>query len=247
VIYALHGTMGMAADWGQPLDKLGMDAGLIHAIDLWEYTGTSLREFAKRFNHVVRDKGCDENILLGYSMGARLALHVLLDDASLWRKAVIVSAHTGLVGKERMLRVKSDAVWAEKIRTERWVEVLREWNDQPIFKTRTQMGGDTDSNQDNTLCMGDRSLLESKKEMVAESFHQWSLGQQEDLLADLKKVNTPVLWFTGEEDLKFTDIAKLAVRELPSSRHAVVTGAGHRVPWENPCFFTQELLRFVKT
>ena len=63
------------------------------------------------------------DVLLGYSMGGRLALHMLSADgaARRWRKAIIISASPGIVSlTERRRRLDNDRRWAERFRMENW-------------------------------------------------------------------------------------------------------------------------------
>ena len=73
-------------------------------------------------------------MLLGYSLGGRLALHALLHAPELWAGALVVGADTGLADpKEREARVRWDAAWAERFLNEPWEDVLRDWDAQAVF------------------------------------------------------------------------------------------------------------------
>ncbi len=227
MIYALHGAVGHADDWKNIASSLaGSDGVRMSRVDLWRYLmccPMSLTEFAAAFNKEVmaQTKHSDEKpVLLGYSMGGRLALHVLLDNPSLWGGAVIVSAHTGIDVSERSARLASDAEWAAKAIKGEWKTFVEEWNGQGVL--------------DNDV-MPNRNNLEQRRQPVARSFMDWSLGQQEDLLENLgsEEISCPVLWVVGEGDQKFTQVGKKAVARIPSAELKVMSGAGHRVPWEN--------------
>lgn len=239
MIYALHGAVGHADDWKFLSSGLVSNGAgeRVSRVDLWRYLmccPQSLREFASAFNKEVlaqqsRQKNAeDKPVLLGYSMGGRLALHVLLDSPDIWGGVIIVSAHTGIPESERPARLAMDAEWAAKALKGDWPEFLNQWNAQGVL--------DTD-------VMPNRLNLEQRRQPVARSFMDWSLGNQEDLLPMLKSAETccPILWVVGENDQKFTKVAREVAREMPSVQLEIVADAGHRVPWEQPEEFTKIL------
>jgi len=205
-IQALHGMLGERGDWDFLPEA--------DAPDLWSWNCG--------FDRIE----LDADVVIGYSMGGRLALHAL-DQV---KAAVIVSAHTGLAeGREE--RLENDLRWAAKVRSMGWQEFLSEWHAQSVFA-----GGGYEP---------DRSGLESRREEIAQAFDRWSLGRQEDLLPGLAETRIPVLWVNGELDEKFTCIGAEACNALPLGEHVVVEGCGHRVPWEVPEKFTQLIKEFL--
>ena len=102
----------------------------------------SLWDFGRALNQRVAQEAAagERRVLLGYSLGGRLALHTLLDAAfihpGLWDAAVIVSAHPGLsVGSanERSLRIAADERWAERFERDPWPRLVNDWGAQPVF------------------------------------------------------------------------------------------------------------------
>eukprot|EP00112_Aurelia_sp_Birch-Aquarium-sp1_P009838 Seg21331.1 transcript_id=Seg21331.1/GoldUCD/mRNA.D3Y31 product="putative 2-succinyl-6-hydroxy-2 4-cyclohexadiene-1-carboxylate synthase" protein_id=Seg21331.1/GoldUCD/D3Y31 len=200
-------------------------------VDLWQYLACcpmSLKEVGTAFNKEVK---AQKPNLLGYSMGGRLALHALLDEPSKWNKAVIVSAHTGLPADARDARLAHDAAWAAKALKGDWKEFLTEWNAQGVL-------------QDSTT-LPDRNALEPRRQAVARSFMDWSLGQQEDLRKKLHKITSPVLWVVGEHDEKFGAIAEEAVTLIPHAELVTIPNAHHRVPWDRPTAFAEAIHHFL--
>jgi 2-succinyl-6-hydroxy-2,4-cyclohexadiene-1-carboxylate synthase len=228
MIWALHGNLGSPSDW----DGLEEACGLpVRAVDLYaarqprDQVGAWLRE-------LVKDDA--EPVLLGYSMGGRLALGALVEDPSAWAAAVVVSAHAGLSDPlEREVRTGVDAVWAERIRVGEpgWENFLEAWDAQPV------LGGKAGAR-----CPGRRVWRES---LVA-GFEEWSLGRQPDFVHVFGGVEIPLLWVTGGDDLKFAREAERACAVLPAAEHLVVGGAGHRVPWEAPERFGAAVRTFAE-
>lgn len=228
MIYALHGALGMAQDWKPLAKELSRP---LSRVDLWQYLACcpmSLPEFGAAFNKEVTASAPD---LIGYSMGGRLALHALLDRPEMWRKAIIVSAHTGLDPSQRNARLAQDAAWAAKALKGDWKEFLIEWNAQGVLS--------------DSALLPDRSTLEPRRQAVARSYMDWSLGQQEDLTERLHEITCPLLWIVGEHDEKFRAIAEHAVSHIPNAQLHVIPNAHHRVPWDQPQAFTKAVQQFL--
>lgn len=228
MITALHGSVGSSIDW----NSLTLPHVTINGINLWKYLdqeSVSLQETGKLIN---QQASAGSSILMGYSLGGRIALHSLLEKKSTWKKAIIISSHTGLATeKERNERKTHDQQWSEKINNLPWEVFLKEWNQQAILP-------DCD--------LPDRVHLKQYKSQIAQSFIDWSTGQQNDLLNKLSNVKIPVLWVTGEEDGKFSKIGSQASKKMPNCQHVVIPDCGHRVPWEQPNSFQKVVCDFLK-
>lgn len=62
----------------------------------------------------------------------------------------------------------------------------------------------------------------------------------------LGEIGAPTLVMIGEQDLEdFQRIASHLAESIPDARKAVIPGAGHLLPFEQPVLFREELLRFL--
>ncbi|MBK1832913.1 alpha/beta fold hydrolase [Roseibacillus ishigakijimensis] len=235
MIWCLHGAIGRAGDWDDFSGALAAHGETCRAVDLWRFQecdSLSFADWAGAFNAEVAAAGAAENVLVGYSLGGRLALHALLARPSLWQKAVIVSAHPGLRAEpERFQRMVVDAEWAASVLTADWGQFLRNWDEQGVLQSDV-VRPDPDP----------RLKLVNRRRAIARSFMEWSLGKQEDLRPRLAEISCPILWLTGERDGKFTRLAGEAAPLLSCGRHQAVADCGHRLPWERP----EEFLRLVR-
>lgn len=226
-IWCLHGAVGQAADW----KGFALAGHAIRHVDLWRFLDCcpmSMPDFGRALNEEAR-RSSGPNILLGYSMGGRLALHALLANDPPWDAAIIISTHPGLESPDECsARRESDAEWAAKALNGAWPEFLNEWNAQPI------LGGANPG-------MADRRLLAQRRREVARSFIDWSLGAQQPLWDRLPEIKIPVLWVCGERDVKFRALAERAVPLLPQGSLEIIPDSGHRVPWENPGAFRESM------
>lgn len=233
-IWCLHGAVGAAADWFPFREAIESQGHELRAVDLWRFLDCcprSLPATAESLNAEAQ-ANAGKNLLVGYSMGGRIALHALLEENSPWDAAVIISAHPGLETEaEKIARRKIDTDWSVKCLHGEWDRFLSEWQGQGILQDAGSLS--------------DRTPLRLRRKEIARSFLDWSLGAQENLWPRLSAIKIPVLWLTGEGDEKFTTLAERAVAQMPNGRHQVIPHAGHRLPWQQPQSFRQSVLSFV--
>jgi 2-succinyl-6-hydroxy-2,4-cyclohexadiene-1-carboxylate synthase len=224
-LYALHGFLGTPQDW----DFL---KGRVEAIDLTVFPTDSLEVWAQHFNAYVHQQAVEEpRVLLGYSLGGRLALHCLLQDPALWRAGIIVSAHCGLDSEEKKsARRLQDEKWAHCMETLEWGLLMERWNAQKVF-----CGFPPPFQR--------REELFSRK-WLAQALRGFSLGGQQDLRVPLAHLQLPLLWVTGGKDAAFFEIAKTVQLKDPLSKMHAIAGAGHRVPWEQTGAFVELVSQF---
>ena len=170
---------------------------------------------------------------MGYSLGGRLALHALIDQPKLWKGAIIVSAHPGLISsKEREERLKQDKVWAERFFFEEWGSLIASWNSRSAFSA------------DSFHFI--RKESDYQRKLLAQQIVSFSLGHQEDLRQKIAQLFLPLLWITGAEDLPYSKVATEVSFKHPLSRRSSIPHAGHRTPWAQTERFRQEIERFIK-
>ena len=207
MLWCLHGALGSYRDW----EPVFPDE---RHIDLWATElGMNLADWATQWVETVAKEDPHPH-LVGYSMGARLALHALLAAPTLWENAVIVSAHPGL-RSGRVERRARDEAWLTRFQQEPFEDVIRDWNAQPVF------------NRESSL-----STPKKFEPSMARCFQEWSLGNQDPLWDQLNQITCPVQWVCGEEDTKFSDLGREAVAMLPRGKYVDAPKSGHRVPWE---------------
>lgn len=239
--WCLHGAVGMAADW-RGFAKTAAERGIgTRAVDLWRFLQCDpmpMPQFGKALNadalgQVFRGNG---RVLLGYSMGGRLALHALLAGEHPWQAAVIISADPGMEDSTaRIERRTADTGWATRALAGDWQEFLAAWDAQPVLAGAPVR----DSQASGGLIM--------RRREIARSFVDWSLGAQLPLWDRLSEIQIPVLWIAGEKDEKFRAIAERAVELIPNGHLAISPSSGHRVPWETPAWFAEQVNGFLRT
>ena len=169
-------------------------------------------------------------ILVGYSMGARMALHVALQHPTLVSQLVLISGTPGLQSaSERDARRKSDDELADRIEQIGTTAFIDEWLALPIFA-----GLDETTNQ-----RDDR--LRNTAKGLAESLRHAGTGTQDSQWDHLHSLSMPVHLIVGETDTKFTAIANDMMPLLQSGEITVVPSAGHTVHLEDPITVSQLL------
>lgn len=169
-------------------------------------------------------------ILIGYSMGARMALHVALQHPEMVSQLVLISGTPGLATQaERSARQRSDNELAdhiEKIGTKAFID---EWLALPIFS------GLSDANNQRSDRLGNSA------KGLADSLRFAGTGTQESQWEHLHGLSMPIHLIVGELDSKFTAIADEMNKLLSSCKMNVVPKVGHTVHLENPTATAQLL------
>lgn len=203
-------------------------------VNLWNDIANSMEEWALRFcNQVENLKPQSKNIVLGYSLGGRLAMQALVTNPELWSVAIIVSAHPGLKSdQEKLNSFDFDLKWSNKFQNESWEELIDEWDSLPVF------------------CGFNRQITIIEKlfdrDAIGELFKVYSKGHQDYLPDKLKKIlNMKMLYIAGEMDVKYTNIGMALSDEIHNLKFCCVKNAGHRVPWENQPVFFKKIFDFI--
>lgn len=226
-IYALHGFLGHPSDWSNlDIPVIPVD---IHTICPPE---SNLWEWAKHFNDSILI-GNRPRILMGYSLGGRLACHAILQNPKLWTGAIIISAHLGLKSqKDKSQRIQHDESWIKRFEGEPWDSVMSAWNSQEVFR-RSQYSFE-------------RKEQEITRSQITHALRFWSLGNQDDLTSSIAEADLPILWVAGKNDLAYASSADSLSLSHPKSQIWLAPDAGHRVPWECPELFQGQLRQFIE-
>lgn len=229
-LWLVHGFLGLPQDW----QFLNLPGVACRPVDLWsdfsKFGPSNLNQWAQswlRYNKELREFGGDQ-FLLGYSLGGRWALHVIQERPELFKGAVFVSTHPGFSDPgECRSRLLHDRSWAGKFAREPWADLMSEWHQQPVLRTSSRW-----ERQESRFDRGvlSRAILAS------------SLGVQQDFRPFIAQAQLRQLWLVGEKDKKFRALAQTLP---PRAEVQVVSGAGHRVPWDEPAQFAQHISRFV--
>lgn len=234
IITALHGFLGRPNDWSTLFHGHALQ-NKIQAIDLFNsWPILEMRPWAAQLNaHVEKIQvSATPRVMLGYSLGGRLAMHAILQKPELWQAAVIISSHLGLTSvEEKSKRKENDEQWAQRFERDAWENILRDWNGRDVFQ--------------NDSFQFIRTETDFSRKTLAAALRQWSLSQQEDLAERIGLLKMPVLWIAGADDHNYVHQTKRLNLQNPRSKVVLVPEAGHRVPWQHTQQFLSELSNFL--
>jgi 2-succinyl-6-hydroxy-2,4-cyclohexadiene-1-carboxylate synthase len=161
--------------------------------------------------------------LVGYSLGARLALCLALRHPARVRAAVLVGGTPGLrTEDERASRRRDDARLADDLLRDGLAAFVDRWEALPLFATQRALPDEAQRRR------------RAQREGHTPAGLAWSLrtlgtGAMPSLWEALPGCEVPLRWITGARDEKFTAIARAVCAVCPAATHEVITDAGHDV------------------
>jgi 2-succinyl-6-hydroxy-2,4-cyclohexadiene-1-carboxylate synthase len=246
VVVYLHGFLGGLADWNETVTSVG-DLFSHLQIDLPGHTDSSVRIPDRYYSmsgtaelviNVLDHMGIDRCHLVGYSMGGRLGLYLLVHYPDRFLKAIIESASPGLkTEEERSARRASDRRLIRELQTKPRDEFLTGWYAQPLFQSM--------NHQDARFAAMLSRRLELDAAGLSLSLRNMGTGAQPSLWENLSQIGVPTLFLAGELDRKFSALAKEMAGLCPHGRSAIIPGAGHSVHYERPAEFSERMIRFL--
>jgi 2-succinyl-6-hydroxy-2,4-cyclohexadiene-1-carboxylate synthase len=231
-IVLLHGFTQTARCWSPVDADLARDHEVVRLDAPGHGDGASseVRADLSEAAWLIADAG-GPAVYLGYSMGARMALHVALEQRAVVRGLVLVGGTPGIVDAgERAERRQRDRALAQRVRTEGVAAFLDFWLAQPLFAGLPPAGRFEDERR------------RSSAEGLASSLELAGTGSQESRWGELAGIDVPTLVVAGADDTRYADIARRTAEAIgPNATAALVPGAGHTAHIEQPEAFLQVL------
>ncbi len=218
--FSLHGFTGT----GKSFDVLELDSAVCPLLGghgpAPDLSRTSFEAEVDHWLHSVRSLGCRVH-LLGYSMGSRLALAMLLRAPGLFSRATLLGVNPGLESaKARQERQSWEKNWVRLLQREGISAFESAWSSQPLFATQ--------QNADSRLRQAQRQArLSHTGEGLAHAMSCLGLSQMPNLWKRLEALDVPTRLIVGGEDAKFRDIARRMSSLNSSFKVAEVPGVGH--------------------
>ncbi len=179
--------------------------------------------------------------VVGYSLGARLALGLALRDPRRVRSLTLVSGHPGLPSEaERNARRAADAVWIELLRAQGIGAFVDAWERLPLWATQAELPEAVRSRK-----RAERLAHEGGE--LARSLVVTGLAEMPNYAERLADLDMPVRLLAGERDPKFSSLAEGMATRLPHVTLEIVPGAGHDLLLERPEFVTEVIRRGNQT
>jgi 2-succinyl-6-hydroxy-2,4-cyclohexadiene-1-carboxylate synthase len=193
----------------------------------WTFDGR-LREIADRVD--------DGDVVVGYSMGGRLALQAALRRSDKFGALVLVGTSAGIEdGEARAERRAADEELADWIEEHSIEEFAERWEAQPVFAT-----------QPPELVRAQRDgRLSHQPDRLAQLLRSAGQGMFEPVWHELEKIDCPVLAIAGELDTKYADASYRIAERVKHGRARLIPEAGHAPQLERPGEFAGVLLDFL--
>jgi 2-succinyl-6-hydroxy-2,4-cyclohexadiene-1-carboxylate synthase len=228
----LHGFLGCKEDF-LPIAKSLQDEFYCICVDLPGHGSPMSEDILNPFLELQNALSLEKTILVGYSMGGRLAMMLREEYSEKFPAAVIMSAHIGLKETtEKESRKSFESTWEHSLESDTLETFLDKWYNQPLFATL----------KEKTHVFEEVLLRRKKHDPVAllQMFRKMHLSKQTrySLFKD-------TLFLFGDKDHKYRDLYK----ELPRDAQIEnIPNSGHCVHLENPSACAEKLFNFmVKT
>ncbi len=171
---------------------------------------------------------------LGYSMGARMALHVALAHPAQVERLILVSGTPGIEDDaERTARVERDEALAQSLERDGLDSFLTQWLDQPLFATLPVSARDDEARRENTV------------QGLASSLRLAGTGRQEPLWDRLAALAMPVLLVAGALDERYVGTAARMKEAIgTNAKLHIMEGVGHACHREHEDEFADLVLEW---
>jgi 2-succinyl-6-hydroxy-2,4-cyclohexadiene-1-carboxylate synthase len=233
----LHGFTGSVEAWGEETLSGLAQAYQVVAVDLLGHGGSDFSTDPERYRieEILRDLrqvldalGIEKARWLGYSMGGRVALAGAVLRPSRVSGLILESASPGLPGEnERRARRRADEALAEGILRGGMEAFVDHWMGLPLFATQGKLPPKVrEANRERRL--------RNEPEALAACLRGLGTGAQPSFWEDLPGIRVPTLLLAGEEDQKFSELARRMATSIPGSELRLIPRAGHSIHLENP-------------
>lgn len=219
----LHGFGQTCRCWGPVAAELARDHEVVRLDAPGHGRSAPVRANLTETAALVADVG-GRATYLGYSMGARMALHIALEIPDVVHRLVLVSGTPGIEDPvDRSARREQDLQLAQRIRDEGIDAFVRAWLDHPLFATLPAHARFDAERRTNT------------PEGLASSLELVGTGVQTPRWYQLGDLDMPLLAVAGAADRRYAAIARRMAAAIGRNAAAVdIPGAGHAAHLEQP-------------
>ncbi|NNF03264.1 MAG: alpha/beta fold hydrolase [Rhodothermales bacterium] len=227
-VVLLHGFLGSSDDWSGIGPEIGRRTDrTVLALDLPGHgASVNLPTPAYTFDgataairDAVYESGGAPVVMVGYSMGGRLAMAATCRAPDLVVALVVESAHPGLDDvQKRTVRLEQDRRTADRLVAE-WPEYLSSWYRQPVFEGVPS---------DVVASWIDRRS-DGNPDELARALVGFSPGRQDALTDRLTALDRDLLFVAGGRDRKYVEIGRSLAARGERTTLCSVQDAGHNV------------------
>lgn len=247
-IIAIHGFTGSGQDF-QPIVELTHECLNWYTLDLPGHGSNSsliikdhsLEFYLDALHAITQFYKLNKFILLGYSMGGRLALHYAIQHPTSLKNLILIGASPGIENlEERQERFRQDqklSNWILKNDTKTFIDF---WMQTPLIRS-----------QKNIPPHLFHAFLKRKYQHLpsglAAALLALSPGKIHSIWKEIKTITCPTLIISGEKDLEYIEVGKKMTALLQNARYLSIPEAGHCAHLENLSAFSKEFLNFLSS
>jgi len=241
-IVFLHGFLGAGSDWGEiaaPLaedyfcvcpDLPGHGANITRDFD----AQLSIPQLALELRALCAALSLSAPIVVGYSLGGRVALAAAVQHPQFMRALMLESTSAGLdIEAERQARAATDDARAAVLLADGIAAFMRTWYAAPLFESLQMRPQLLAKLQAARICNDARWMSKVVSEL--------SPGRAASVWAELPSVRLRTLLLAGALDVRYTESAQRMAAAMPNAICTVVADAGHNVHLEQPTAYIQAL------
>ena len=219
----VHGFTQTRRCWGPEAGALAADHEVVRVDAPGHGRSAEIMADLRTGGRLIADQGGDATYI-GYSMGARLCLHIALSNPELVRGLVLVGGTAGIEdAAERTARREQDLRTAAQIKQEGLEAFLEAWLAQPLFARLPPERAFREERLENTV------------DGLMTSLEQAGTGSQDPSWHKLHRLSMPVLVLAGADDAKFAALAERMAAEIGANATlAFIADAGHAAHLEQP-------------
>ena len=246
-VLLLHGFTGRGTSWGRLATSLAARYRVI-APDLpghgrsatpTERRRASVERTADDVATILVELGWSPTHVIGYSMGARVALRLAIEHPGVVRRLVLESPSAGIATEtERAIRRAADEARATRLERHGIRDFVDEWEREPVFASQVALPRFRAARQR-------AGRLHNRPAGLAASLREAGQGSMAPLHDRLGEVRAPTLVIAGALDTVGCPRAAAIASAIPTARFESVDHAGHAPHLETPAAFRRLVLSFL--
>ena len=235
-VVLVHGFLGSPEDWSDVRAQLN-PAINCECVSLRDLGCASIAGAADTLAIQLAKNPCD--VLVGYSMGGRIALELASKQPELAPRLVLFSTSTGLHdADDRRARAEQDDARAVDLREHGMREFTRSWYELPMFAQFRAHA---------SFARTRARRLIGDAEFWAGCVADCSPGRTECRENDLARLASRTILAVGDRDDYYVGFALRAARLAPTLTVEMIAGAGHVLPLEAPSACADIIERALKS
>jgi len=248
-VLLLHGFTGRGADWSPFLPTLRRTARTV-VVDLLGHGRSdaptdparhAIERQAVDLAWILRHLDVGPVVVVGYSMGARVALRLAITEPGLVRGLILESPSAGIAdARERATRAAADAALAERLERDGLEPFLEIWEANPLFSAERRLPPAAQAR----IHEGRRR---NQPAALAASLRGAGQGVMEPLVERLRTIRCPTVVIAGSLDSAAIERAAVIARRVPSVRLLILPDRGHAPHREDPARFRRLLIERLAT